>query len=324
MRLNIEEHAFGDSRLKKLSFLSQIEENFLIGPLPRLWHGSQSEGKVEATKDEILDWCLVFEEKFGDRLFDALLNSGYISKTKDNHYRIHGNEAQILSMKKHLEKSRKGGASTKRKLMLMKLQLSNSSAIKAQADGGFALSKSNTTHSKEKISKKKTSSESEQSSSFLSDASASDVSLISEKDIPKKWVGKISDFDMTQASEWFTYAKEQVPRGQFEPAKFVVAITRMRHEYQLSEDDITSLFSWCQNSEFWRDKSFSPVGLLRRKGERTSLDLILYQKSQENSNCGPLNAYRTKVDDGHEEYKRRIVREATESQAKLEESSDDS
>ncbi len=318
MRLNVEEHAFGDSRLKKLAFLSQIEESFLIGPLPRLWHGSQSEGKVEATKEEILDWCLVFEEKSGNRLFDGLLDSGYISKTKDNYYRIHGNEAQILSMKKHLERSRKGGASTKRKLMLMKLQASrNSSANKAQADSGFALSKSNTNQNKEKISKKKSSSESEQSSSFLSDADASDVSLFLKSKIPKKWEGKISDFDMTQANEWLTYAKEQAPRGRFDQAKFVVAICKMRHEYQLSEDDITSLFSWCQNSEFWRDKSFSPVGLVRRKGERTSLDLILYQKSQEVGSLNALNANRTKVDDGHEEYKLRIIKEATEQQAVL-------
>ncbi len=322
MRLNVEERAFGDSRIKKLAYLSGIDEAHLIGPLPRLWHGSQSEGKVEATREEILDWCLVFEEEAGDRLFKALLKSKYVSQVGDDLYRIKGNEVQIESARKHLEKSKRGGTSSSRKIKLLEEKANNrSSSARAQVEHCSTNTMQEQGNAdqgiKEKIEKKKESSESEVDSFSLSDANASAVSLEKGK-IPKKWEGKISDFDCSTAKTWLTYAREKMPNAKFKESDFQVAITRMRHEYRLSESDITSLFSWCQNSDFWQDKSVSPARLLRRKGEKTNLDLILLQKAQQNRNLSLVNSNRPKLDDGHIEYKRRIIREVAEQQAEME------
>ncbi len=329
LRLNIEERAFGDSRRKKLAHLLGFKENAVLGFLVLLWHGSQEAGKYIATRDEILTYCEEFDPEFSCLLFDGLLNAGYISHLAEDQYRIHGNEKQIAGLQKHKAKSVKGAKATKDKWAEIKKQEKlegqkeghRPSEDKATSPNSGTPDESSeqtldrahshiTIHSshsqKEKREKKKVECDLDEIP-FSSDAIASDLPPKSKTKIPKKWERKISDFDQMMAKTWMDYAKEKVPRGKFNEGEFQVAITKMRHEYKLSEGDITSLFSWCQESEFWKDKSFSPVGLLRRKGEKTNLDTILIQKSQQKKGLPPSNANRYKVDDGHEEYKRKLI-----------------
>lgn len=115
-RVNIEERFFGESRL---SFAAEMLGEKIVtvtGILVHLWHDSQEELKLIGTRKEIIRWCRYsFDEAENNKLIRILVDSRYISPTKDDQFLIHGNEAQIESRMRRFNASVKGGKRTKEK-----------------------------------------------------------------------------------------------------------------------------------------------------------------------------------------------------------------
>lgn len=115
MRLNIEEECF--SRLSRFVDLMGIDAREALGTLAFLWHDSQDELKTEGSFEEIVDWCritkLTREEQ--TRWIKTLCRAKFLTETKEGLFSIHGNHNQIDNKLKHLNKSRKGGESTRLK-----------------------------------------------------------------------------------------------------------------------------------------------------------------------------------------------------------------
>ena len=95
-RLNLEDHAFSDSRWDVFSALMEWDKAKALGTLAMIWHASQKEQLAEASERQIQLWSLLPNEL---RLVPALIDSGYISPTNEKTFTIHGNEAQIESLR---------------------------------------------------------------------------------------------------------------------------------------------------------------------------------------------------------------------------------
>lgn len=114
-RVNVEETTFGEGRLVKFSMQAKCSIQEALGFLLLLWHDSQELLKASGTKEEIIEWCRVYDETRAEQIFHALLRAPYLTDLGDGLFEIHGNESQISSRITHMEKSKKGAQSTKDK-----------------------------------------------------------------------------------------------------------------------------------------------------------------------------------------------------------------
>jgi hypothetical protein len=103
VRLNIEEHAFGDARLTMLGLLLGECYSHALGYLANLWHQSQTVQVCYATQKQIRLWTMC---PHGDKIVQALEDTGYIKRVGDDLFEIRGNEAQIDSIVSRAKKGR--------------------------------------------------------------------------------------------------------------------------------------------------------------------------------------------------------------------------
>lgn len=104
-RLEIDDRAFSDPRLKRLANLLRKPKSYALGVLIILWHDSQEQLKATATSDEIKVW-LDLTPKRGDALIAALASAGYIEQTFDQIWKIKGNERRLNLIKIRRESAR--------------------------------------------------------------------------------------------------------------------------------------------------------------------------------------------------------------------------
>jgi len=114
-RINIEEECF--SRLSKLVDLLGCDAREALGTLAFLWHDSQDILKDHGTTEEISDWLRITKlpESEQTRWIKTLCKARFLTEVEPGFFLIHGNETQIENRLKHLEKSKKGAESTRRK-----------------------------------------------------------------------------------------------------------------------------------------------------------------------------------------------------------------
>lgn len=114
-RINIEEECF--SRLSKLVDLIGCDAREALGTLAFLWHDSQDILKTHGTFEEIVDWCRITKlpESEQTKWIKTLCKARFITEVEPDWFLIHGNETQIENRLKHLEKSKKGAESTRKK-----------------------------------------------------------------------------------------------------------------------------------------------------------------------------------------------------------------
>lgn len=105
-RVDIEERAWSDSKLKRLEVGLGVSRNHAIGLLACLWHDSQSEGKVTVTDEDLGFW---FDQdiKSGLDVPRILVASGYIEKTKNGDYTVCGNASAIARVNTYKERAKK-------------------------------------------------------------------------------------------------------------------------------------------------------------------------------------------------------------------------
>lgn len=115
MRINIEEECF--ARLSKLVDLLGCDAREALGTLAFLWHDSQDILKDHGSFEEIVDWCRLtkFAEEDQARWIKTLCKARFLTEVEPGLFLIHGNETQIENRMKHLEKSKKGAESTRKK-----------------------------------------------------------------------------------------------------------------------------------------------------------------------------------------------------------------
>ena len=106
-RLNIEEHAFSDSRLFLLARKLNMDFRHVLGILVWVWHESQQKYKTKATREQLKDWAVETDFKF----IDEAISVGYFRKSPNGEleYIIAGNESQISSMEKWYEQKKVAG-----------------------------------------------------------------------------------------------------------------------------------------------------------------------------------------------------------------------
>lgn len=110
-RVNVEEVAFGDSRLARFERLMGWDRRQALGCLVLLWHDSQELLRVAGTADEIAAWTWAKDKQEAKLILDSLIKIGYISHNSGlkDLFLIHGNEIQIEHRIIAQEKSKKGG-----------------------------------------------------------------------------------------------------------------------------------------------------------------------------------------------------------------------
>ena len=96
-RLEIEERAWSDSKLKYLVVELGSTRAYAMGLLAILWHDSQNENKTHATERELSVW---FAEDIAAGIdpIRILVASGYLEKTTDGRYRIDGNKPRLAKV----------------------------------------------------------------------------------------------------------------------------------------------------------------------------------------------------------------------------------
>lgn len=310
MRLNIEERAFGDYRRKLLAHNLGIKESYALGVLATLWHNSQEVGFCEGSQTQIQNWCEEVDPEDRNLIFSALVESGYLLEIEDGRFEIVGNRTQVEQIEKLRDRSKKGGDVTKEKFK--KACRPSNLGLEASRKQGpmqFNTKQCNSRQSNADIKEKK---EKKRKDSFLSSPHGEDA-LSFKKNIPKKWAEQITDFDRHFAERWFEFSGEVMPNAKFRREDFQVAVVKMRKEYNLTENEVQSVFEWCQSSSFWRDKSASPVGLVRRKQGKSSLDTILAQKSQQEASMG-LSVGLPSEDEDDKKWKRDFIKRHSSSE----------
>jgi len=96
-RVEIEERAWSDSKLKRLAKGLRISRSYAMGLLTTLWHDSQNEGKYHATEDDLLIWY-ADDLPFVPELVGMLQASGYLEKTEKGTYKIDGNRKALAKV----------------------------------------------------------------------------------------------------------------------------------------------------------------------------------------------------------------------------------
>ncbi len=299
MKLNMENKLFSDPRF--LHFVTLLNGNYPVafGVLGMLWKFSQSEMQVYCSKEEAIAWMVC--GKAGEEIFDHLVESKWLTFDQDRDlFRIHGNEKKIESAVKAMIRSRKNGEAVRKQWEALKNRSLNKPIVQDSADDPIADKELEPTPEVEQKKLEKSSKNNDKEQPKQS------------RKVPLKWQEKISEFDQSVAKEWMSFAKEVVPYGRFDELQFQVAIVKMREIYKLDHPKIKQLLSWCQESNFWRDKSYSPVGLLKQKGEKANLDTILLNMSAK------LNSSKYETEDPDMEYKRELIEKAREAQRKRE------
>jgi hypothetical protein len=113
------------TKLKRLSFLSQMTRAQVFCALADLWHGTQTEFIAETTKEEILFFSLSSsDETFSidqkEKFFDALIKLNFITPNDDALYKINGNSDHIAKIKSAKLKSAKGHDAKRQKKLSTK------------------------------------------------------------------------------------------------------------------------------------------------------------------------------------------------------------
>jgi len=96
-RVEIEERAWGDSKLKRLAMGLNLTPGLAMGILVTLWHDSQNENKAIATEEDLSLW-FAGEVAMGLDPTRILAASGYIEKMADGRYRIDGNRHRLMKV----------------------------------------------------------------------------------------------------------------------------------------------------------------------------------------------------------------------------------
>jgi len=114
-RINIEEEAH--KRVSKLAGLAKCSDREALGTVSYLWGESQDILKVSGSKNEIIEWCRLFNlsDEEVERWISALQKSRFISHQDDGRFLIHGNEIQIQNRIVRIAKANKGAKSIKKK-----------------------------------------------------------------------------------------------------------------------------------------------------------------------------------------------------------------
>jgi hypothetical protein len=98
-RVEIEERAWSDPKMKRLCASGGITRSHAIGLLATLWHDSQEEMKVTATDEDLRIW-FCDEYKNGIDAIQTLVASGHLEFLPDkNRYRISGNFMRIKKVR---------------------------------------------------------------------------------------------------------------------------------------------------------------------------------------------------------------------------------
>lgn len=105
-RLEIDERAFSDPRLKTIARNLGISRCAAMGYLVVLWHDSQECLKSHATKEEIGSWLELSPSEI-DLFTNMLQASNYIVLDGENSYRIRGNQRRLTKVKMNRTRARK-------------------------------------------------------------------------------------------------------------------------------------------------------------------------------------------------------------------------
>lgn len=105
-RVEIEERAFSDPRLKKLCRKLRWSPREAIGALVILWHDSQDQDLVEASADDIDTW-LDLEGDEAERVREALLATGYLEKSRKDFLVIDGNATRCAKVRAYKSRAKK-------------------------------------------------------------------------------------------------------------------------------------------------------------------------------------------------------------------------
>jgi hypothetical protein len=81
--------------------------------------------------------------------------------------------------------------------------------------------------------------------------------------IPQKWLTQITPFDRRVSENWFNWAKTECPHGKFKMDQFTLALTKMRVNFSLNENQINFILEFVQKDEFWGKNAISPASLLK-------------------------------------------------------------
>jgi len=119
-RVNVEEAAFGDSRLARFERLMAWDRRTAIGCLVMLWHDSQGLLRIDGSEKDIAEWCWALNADEGKRLVAALETVGYLTLLDNGKYLIHGNETQIENLVTNTTRAKKGGEATRAKWAAVK------------------------------------------------------------------------------------------------------------------------------------------------------------------------------------------------------------
>lgn len=129
-RLEIDDRAFSDPRLKKLARLLGIQQPQAFGILAFIWHDSQEQLKESATAEEISTW-LETTPKRGQKIITALVDAGYLEPISDQNFKIKGNKNRLNFVEFRRKKARIAATArwTKQLHSLAKLQNEDAPSI---------------------------------------------------------------------------------------------------------------------------------------------------------------------------------------------------
>lgn len=110
MRTNIEEEVFG--KLSKFAGRLGWSEREALGLLGLFWHDSQIEGMVVCNKEELFDFCRLYneEEELKEKILSALIRTGFIEQVGEDQFSIKGNQKQVEVLSAFKEKTKKATA----------------------------------------------------------------------------------------------------------------------------------------------------------------------------------------------------------------------
>lgn len=114
-RTNIEEEAH--RRIAKLAGLMNCSDREALGTACYLWTDSQDILKTHGTREQILEWSHLFNisDAESDAWILALEKARLISHCENGQFKIHGNENQIESRIKRIQKGHKAADVMKKK-----------------------------------------------------------------------------------------------------------------------------------------------------------------------------------------------------------------
>lgn len=295
-RLFIEDKFFSSAELRiftqimkrKAKWPGLLSDGFMM----RFWHDSQAKLTYRCNKSTLIKFISGYDETIDieEKVFLALLESGFVLEGGDDTYIIKGNEENVSRLQTYRDKQKK--SVTARSKLPSKLPsncLANCKTRKRQMTYAYAYAYSVSTPSeltsvcesnekkltREQSDLKKNNARSVCAREAAAEIIKDDLTFLEEKSPPtekksrlkkKIDITKFSEAEIAAARRWAKITESETPwlADKIDYGEYADAIAKIKRHIKIGDEAMDYLIGFIERDQFWRRNAISPKSVFKK------------------------------------------------------------